>query len=144
MDRAEAGVRGVVVHHDAGTGGVQPVGELAEPRRARRVEADEQVRRGRCGGRIDQQLRPGQLVERRGQLERGRKRRPYRQPRAHQPQAAAEHAAQRVAVGVDVADEQDVRIGGQVADGREGGGPVLLGDRTGRCGRSDRTDRTGR
>jgi hypothetical protein len=51
VDAAEVGVAGVVVDDDAAAGGVDPVGERAEPVGAAGVERDEQLRRcGTCAG----------------------------------------------------------------------------------------------
>ena len=43
-----------------------------------------------------------------------------------QPQREAEHAAERVTVGVDVTDQQDPAARGELADRRDGRGPLRV------------------
>ena len=79
-------------------------------------------------GRGHQQVEPGQRAERLGHLRRpGERRLQSAHAELAQPEREAEHAAQRVAVGVDVADRAaPLPVAGSVPDRRDRRGPVAL------------------
>ena len=122
------GVGGVVVEHQRRTRRRQPPGQLAEARLARRVEADHQIGCGVRGVRRHQQLEAGQPVERLRHLRRpGEGRLHLAYAELPQTQTEAEHAAQRVAVRVDVTDQQHPAVRRDSPQQRLGRGPVRLG-----------------
>ena len=122
-DAPEARVGRVVVHHDPIRCRRQRWRSSPEPARARRVETDRQVGDVGRRRRVHEQIQPGQEAERLGQLERLREGGLHLgEPEPAQPEPEPEHAAQRVAVRVDMAHQQHGRV------------PVEPGDGLGRAG----------